>query len=205
MPRPQCTRCARPQGYCLCPWLPSQPHRHATRIVVLQHPSEEKHPLNTARFLPIGLAQCTLHVGEVFPFIAEWIADPRYRSAVLFPHADAVQPQPLTGPEDVPWQLFVPDGTWRKAKRIMHMNPALQALPHVALPEGAPSAYTLRHTTQANAYCTLEAVVAAVQGYEPWLNVEYLLAPLHQLMRDQRHAMGEEVFQQHYAARISPP
>src|SRR5699024_2571139 len=104
-------------------WLPAQPHRHATRIVVLQHPSEEKHPLNTARFLPIGLAQCTLHVGEEFPFLAEWIADPRYRSAVLFPHAHALTPQPLTGPEDVPWQLFVPDGTWRKAKRIMHANP----------------------------------------------------------------------------------
>jgi len=200
MARPQCKHCMRPQALCLCPWLPLRPQRHSTRVVVLQHPSEAKHPLNTARFLPFGLAQCQLHVGETFAELNTWLADPHYRSAVLFPHAQAGLPAPPSAPNSLPWQLFVPDGTWRKAKRLMHLNPALQALPHITLPL-AQSAYVLRHTTQTNAYATLEAVATALMGFEPWLDLGYLHAPLHRLMQDQRHAMGETIFQQHYAAR----
>jgi DTW domain-containing protein YfiP len=53
MSRPQCSRCLRPTAHCLCPLIPSLDSR--TRVLLLQHPSEVNHALNTARLAALGL------------------------------------------------------------------------------------------------------------------------------------------------------
>jgi DTW domain-containing protein YfiP len=52
MSRIQCPRCLRPQSHCLCPLIPSLDSR--TRVLLLQHPSEVNHALNTARLAALG-------------------------------------------------------------------------------------------------------------------------------------------------------
>ena len=47
MSRPACARCQRPLSLCLCALIPALASR--TRVLLLQHPSERRHPLNTAR------------------------------------------------------------------------------------------------------------------------------------------------------------
>ena len=64
MPRPQCPRCTRPAERCLCALIPRLASR--SRILILQHPSEVKHALNTARLAALGLCNAELLVGEVF-------------------------------------------------------------------------------------------------------------------------------------------
>ena len=64
MSRIQCPRCLRPQTHCLCPLIPSLDSR--TRVLLLQHPSEVNHALNTARLAALGLNRAELIVGEVF-------------------------------------------------------------------------------------------------------------------------------------------
>lgn len=163
---------------------------------MLQHPSETQHPLNTARFLPIGLAHCELLIGETFPQIAAMLANPNYQSALLFPHSQALTATEITTPKK-PWQIFIPDGTWRKAKLLLHLNPKLTELPHISLPSGE-SAYVFRRSPIPNSHSTLEAATAVLALLEPELNRSMLLAPLHRLMADQREAMGDTIFQQHY-------
>lgn len=164
--------------------------------MVLQHPSEKNHPLNTARFLPLGLANCELWVGERFPQLEQRIAAPGYQSAVLFPHPAALTLK-AAAHSNKPWQIFVPDGTWRKAKLLMHLNPLLAQLPHLSLPPGN-SAYIFRQSNIPNSHSTLEAVVTVLSALETNLDTPALLAPLHRLMADQKEAMGEKVFQRHY-------
>ncbi|MCR3765182.1 DTW domain-containing protein, partial [Pseudomonas aeruginosa] len=53
MSRSRCERCARPASHCLCALIPSLPSR--TRVLVLQHPSEVGHALNTAGLAVLGL------------------------------------------------------------------------------------------------------------------------------------------------------
>ena len=79
MSRIQCPRCLRPQSHCLCPLVPSLDSR--TRVILLQHPSETAHALNTARLAALGLNNAELRVGEVFDDLAEWLAMPGYRFA----------------------------------------------------------------------------------------------------------------------------
>ena len=63
MSRAQCPRCMRPQSHCLCELIPQLASR--TRVLLLQHPSEVNHALNTARLAALGLTNAHLVVGEV--------------------------------------------------------------------------------------------------------------------------------------------
>jgi len=197
MSRIHCERCLRPQAQCLCPLIPSLPSR--TRVLVLQHPSEVRHALNTAKLAALGLQNAELRVGEVFEDLSALLEVPGYRSALLFPGDDA---QPLAaytdGADERPWQLVVPDGTWRKASKLLHLNPALAALPRVTLAQVQPSRYRLRKAPQEGALSTLEAVVQALNVLEAPICFDELLKPFDALIEGQIAAMGRETYERNH-------
>lgn len=193
MSRIQCERCLRPQAHCLCPLIPLLNSR--TRVLLLQHPSEVRHALNTAKLAALGLSNARLRVGEVFEDLEELLVVPGYRSALLFPGEGA---QPLTAyaeeSDEHPWQLVVPDGTWRKASKLLHLNPALAALPRVTLAQVQPSRYRLRKAPAEGALSTLEAVVQALNVLEAPTCFDALLTPFDALIEGQISAMGQETY-----------
>jgi hypothetical protein len=99
MSRPQCPRCLRPQTHCLCPLIPSLDSR--TLVLLLQHPSEVNHALNTARLAALGLINAELIVGEVFEDLPALLNRPGYQARLLFP-ADDAQPMQAYGESDEP-------------------------------------------------------------------------------------------------------
>lgn len=197
MSRPRCSRCKRPASHCLCALIPDLSSR--TEILVLQHPDEVDHALNTANLAVLGLRNATLQVGEVFESLPQWLSQPGYRTRLLFPGDDA---QPLTctaGEEDGrPVRLVVPDGTWRKARKLLHLNPALAALPRVTLTDMAPSRYRLRKAPMEGSLSTLEAIVAALDVLEAPADYQALLKPFDALIEGQIAAMGEETFRRNH-------
>lgn len=195
MSRIHCERCLRPQSHCLCALIPSLDSR--TRVVLLQHPSEVSHALNTARLAALGLRNAELRVGEVFEDLAQWLEVPGYRTGVLFPGEGA---QALQGydADERPWLLVVPDGTWRKARKLLHLNPLLAALPRVSLAEGAVSRYRLRKAPGPGALSTVEAIVQALQVLEAPTSFEALLKPFDALIEGQIAAMGPDVFSKNH-------
>ncbi|MFC6300189.1 DTW domain-containing protein [Pseudomonas sp. CCM 7893] len=195
MSRPQCSRCLRPLTHCLCPLIPSLDSR--TRVLLLQHPSEVNHALNTARLAALGLMNAHLVVGEVFEDLPALLNVPGYRARLLFPAEDA-QPLQAYTPSDEPLLLVVPDGTWRKARKLLHLNPLLAALPRVTLAEGAVSRYRLRKAPGPGALSTVEAIVQALQALETPTSFEPLLRPFEALIEGQIAAMGDEVFQKNH-------
>jgi DTW domain-containing protein YfiP len=195
MSRPQCPRCLRPQTHCLCPLIPSLDSR--TRVLLLQHPSEVNHALNTARLAALGLSNAELIVGEVFEDLPTLLSRPGYRARLLFP-ADDAQPMQAYGESEEPLLLVVPDGTWRKARKMLHLNPLLAALPRVTLAEGGVSRYRLRKAPGPGALSTIEAIVQALQTLEAPASFEPLLKPFEALIEGQIAAMGEETFQRNH-------
>ncbi len=198
MSRPQCPRCLRPQTHCLCELIPRLDSR--TRVLLLQHPSEVNHALNTARLAALGLTNAELIVGEVFEDLPTLLNRPGYRARLLFP-ADDAQPMQAYGESDEPLLLVVPDGTWRKARKMLHLNPLLAALPRVTLAEGGVSRYRLRKAPGPGALSTIEAIVQALQTLEPSVSFEPLLKPFEALIEGQIAAMGEETFQRNHGDR----
>ena len=198
MPRPRCERCQRPLAHCLCPLIPDLASR--TRVVLLQHPSETSHALNTARLAALGLANAQLQVGEVFDDLQALLATPGYRPVVLFPGDDAQVVQPYTAtPGLLPLLLIVPDGTWRKARKLLYLNPLLAALPRVTLTEVLPSRYRLRKAPQPGALSTIEAVVQALNVLEAPRSFDALLRPFEALIDGQISAMGLGTFERNHS------
>ncbi|MCU1778193.1 DTW domain-containing protein [Pseudomonas sp. 14P_5.3_Bac1] len=195
MSRPQCSRCLRPVTHCLCALIPSLDSR--TRVLLLQHPSEVNHALNTARLAALGLNNAQLVVGEVFEGLPTLLNPPGYQARLLFPAEDA-QPLQAYTPTDEPMLLVVPDGTWRKARKLLHLNPLLAALPRVTLAEGAVSRYRLRKAPGPGALSTVEAIVQALQVLEAPASFDALLKPFEALIEGQIAAMGEEVFRKNH-------
>lgn len=192
MSRPQCARCQRPRSHCLCALIPSLSSR--TEVVMLQHPSESRHALNTARLLALGLRSAELQIGEVFHDLDVG----QEGDYLLFPGDDAVTLDELSG-RDAPLRLIVPDGTWRKARKLLHLNPQLAALPRVALPDGLTSRYRLRKAPMPGALSTLEAVVVALNTLEGTGRYDALLTPFEALIDAQIDAMGDDVYQRNHA------
>ncbi|WQG57148.1 DTW domain-containing protein [Pseudomonas sp. RTB3] len=202
MSRAQCARCLRPETHCLCALIPQLDSR--TRVLILQHPSEVNHALNTARLAALGLNNAELIVGEVFDDLPALLNPPGYQARLLFPADDA---QPLeayrseggeTG--SMSMLLVVPDGTWRKARKLLHLNPLLAALPRVTLAQTVPSRYRLRKAPGPGALSTVEAIVQALQVLEAPQSFEPLLKPFEALIEGQIAAMGPAVFERNHGA-----
>lgn len=168
-------------------------------MLLLQHPSESGHALNTARLATLGLQNAELLVGERFEELDEHLGDARYRACLLFPGDDAELLSADTPRDDPrPTLLVVPDGTWRKARKLLYLNPELSALPRLALPDGTSSRYRLRKAPVAGALSTLEAVVTALNLLESPARFDALLRPFERLIDGQIEAMGEDTFRRNH-------
>ncbi|MBX8486415.1 tRNA-uridine aminocarboxypropyltransferase [Pseudomonas cichorii] len=196
MSRARCERCLRPDNHCLCALIPQLDSR--TRVLLLQHPSEVSHALNTARLAALGLVNAQLVVGEVFEDLEALLNQPGYQARLLFPGEDA-QALKAYADQDQPMLLVVPDGTWRKARKLLHLNPLLAALPRVTLGSAPVSRYRLRKAPGPDALSTLEAITHALQTLEPGHSFAELLRPFDALIEGQIKAMGHETYQRNHS------
>ncbi|MGC8385407.1 tRNA-uridine aminocarboxypropyltransferase [Pseudomonas aeruginosa] len=197
MPRIRCERCARPASHCLCALIPSLPSR--TRVLVLQHPSEVGHALNTAGLAVLGLCNAELRVGE--RFAEETWRVPGYRACLLFRRAGA-----CAGRDGRRGRRRAPPagGAGRhlaQARKLLHLNPALAALPRVSLAEGMASRYRLRKAPGEGALSTIEAIAAALDELEAPRTHEALLKPFDALIEGQIAAMGEDTYRRNHLSQ----
>ncbi len=187
-----CDRCLRPQSACICRWI--TPTAHAVEVVVLQHPMEEHSAKGSARLLHLSLSRSRMVTGEVFaeralqallhdPFEinAETTKDEK-RTILLYPQTtEATSAPPILTPEMLrdPSQLrlVVLDGTWRKSRKMLHLNPLLQRLPRLSLHDVPLSRYLIRKAHRADQLSTLEATCLALtqlegnaERFQPLLN-----------------------------------
>ncbi len=167
MPRPTCTQCLRPQASCICQWV--RPTAHATEVLILQHPLETLHAKNSARLLHLSLPGSRLVVGEAFDDAAlqALMPPPRY-TVLLYPdtaydgHARPATLDAAALREPARLRLVVLDATWRKSRKMLHLSPAPQGLPRLALQDVPAARYAIRKAHQPGQLSTLEATCAAL-------------------------------------------
>lgn len=197
MARAECPRCARPLDHCLCALIPHLPSR--TRVLILQHPAEAGHALNTARLAALGLRNSELRCMEVCPDLRHELSDPAWHDCLLFPGEQALPIGAYAAQHaDRPLRLWVPDGTWRKARKLLYLNPLLAALPRVTLSNAGISRYRLRKAPGPGALATIEAIAAALQEVEPEADFSSLLKPFEALIEGQIAAMGKTLYHSHH-------
>ncbi len=160
--RPTCLRCLRPTEFCACADL--GPISSATRVVLLQHPREERLAICSAWLTRLALENAELHRGVRFE------AHPRVREIAASPGAALLYPGPGAVPADAvppPATLVVIDGTWPQSVRMLRDNPSLAALPRIGLSPGRESGYHgLRREPGPDRLSTIEAVALALGALE---------------------------------------
>ncbi|MFN7694096.1 MAG: tRNA-uridine aminocarboxypropyltransferase [Burkholderiales bacterium] len=176
--RLRCPACELPLRTCLCALVREVQHRIAGQV--LQHPDEADQAKGTVRLLQRCLQNCDLTVGEHFQLPAEWLNG---RTWLLYP-----SPQAEPAPAGAPARLLVLDATWRKSRKLLHLNPILASLPRYALRTQQASHYgELRRAQAAHQLSTLEAVAAALADLEGEPRIQHeLLAALQDWLALQR-------------------
>ena len=186
-PRPHrlmCATCLRPQSACLCHWV--RPTAHAVEVLILQHPLEVAQAKGSARLLHLSLQQSQLVTGEVFeaPTLQALLTSPfepqsddtqPRQTLLLYPDTPLESDLPLVSPPMLEarhlvhpskLRLVVLDGTWRKSRKMLYLNPLLQQLPRLALRDLPPSHYLIRKAHRPDQRSTLEATCAALAQLE---------------------------------------
>lgn len=168
-------------------------------IIILQHPRESRHPLNTARILELGIGNCEVWVGEDFSAHSQLLKTLAEKNCyLLFPGANARTSRDVLRTE-TPEVLIILDGTWRKAKKIYYLNPLLQQLPSIELTDLSLSDYRIRKAPGAGALSTVEAAVTLLRQASRDSKAHQQLLDTFSLMIDQQiNAMGQEVFRKNY-------
>ena len=180
MPRLICQACLRPEPTCICAWV--RPTPHAVEVLILQHPLEVHHAKNTARLLHLCLPNSRIVVAEAFDATTmQGLLPPTKTTLLLYPPTPGdvyqtpaeLDESQLRDPAQV--RLVVLDATWRKSRKMLHLSPALQQLPRLALHDTPAPRYTVRKAHQPGQLSTLEATVAALAqleqgegGTAPW-------------------------------------
>jgi DTW domain-containing protein YfiP len=166
--RAACAHCRRPQSTCLCAL--ARPTTHRTRVLVLQHPHEQRQAKNSVALLRLCLEHCQVVVGERFAqnALAALLQHPGHDTRLLYPDVPAARaPSTQETTAGTPVLLVVIDATWRKSLRMLLEHPLLAALPRMSLHEPAPTRYrAIRAARRDDQVSTLEATVQALATLE---------------------------------------
>jgi len=173
--RQRCDRCLRPQSACICGWI--APVDSAVRLLILQHPMEVDHAKGSARLLQLSVTGAAMVTGEVFdPVELQRLLEQEGRvPLLLYPELPGERALGIAAPPPLdatvlaqPSRLLlvVLDGTWRKSRKMLYLNPLLQALPRLPLTQMPPSHYRIRKAHAADQLSTLEATCHALGQLE---------------------------------------
>ncbi len=148
------------------------------RFVILMHTEEARRQrTGTARLARMCLKNAELLEGADFTRderVNALIKDPSYRPFVLYPGPDAANFKTLGKdflPEGKTLLVFVVDGTWRGAKKVLNRSPNVRALPRLSFSGGYVSQFKIKRQPKPHCVSTIEAIYylckeAQEAGYE---------------------------------------
>ena len=170
--RLHCTACLLPQSTCICCWVTPTPHQ--VEVLILQHPMEVKEAKGSARLLHMSLPGSVLLTGEVFgAALDDALQGPR-RNLLLYPQTDCELASGLPAPvldtrpplQSGQLRLVVLDGTWRKSRKMLSLNPQLKHMQRLSLTAVPASRYLIRKAHDTHQLSTLEATCEALAQLE---------------------------------------
>lgn len=163
--RDKCYTCYRPKHICLCDAI--DPFETQAHFVLLMHIKEaKKEKLGTGRMTVATLKSSEIIVGVDFTNdkrVNELLSDPTYYPMVLYPGEKAFNVSEddigeLNLPEGKKLLVFVIDGTWPCAKKMMTVSENIRPLPRLCFTPNKKSNFLIKH--QPDKYClsTLESI-----------------------------------------------
>ena len=169
--REHCPVCIQPRTGCYCPHV--QRFDPNISFVILIHPIEMRRRIATGRMSHLCLEQSHLISGQNYSdneIVNGLIQDPQRHSVILYPGPDSQNLSSM--PQDQRRELvpagkkltvFVIDGTWATAKKMMRESQNLRALPQICFAPEKPSTFRVRKQPSDLCYSTIEAIHQTIE------------------------------------------
>lgn len=143
--------------------------------MILLHPKEARTRIGTGRLVHLCVSNSRLIEGVDFRDnieVNELISDSRYHCVVLYPSDQAIDISAGTpinlktiAPDGKKLIIFVIDGTWASARKMLRISSNIAALPRVRFNPPHASAYLIRRQPRAYCYSTIEAVHFMIERF----------------------------------------
>lgn len=164
-PRIQCYKCMRPSSTCICKHI--SPFQTKTRFIILMHPKEYKKEKNgTGHMTKLQLENSEIIVGVDFTNnkrVNEILTKEKSGSFLLYPGKDNFNLSIRKSSElnsfmgDNP-HIFLIDGTWPCARKMLKLSKNLQKLKRVSFDNKIKSKFIIKQQPEALCLSTIESV-----------------------------------------------
>ncbi len=194
--RPVCSKCAYPKNACLCASI--RPLSTEIELIILQDPSEVKQAKSSVKLMQAVCDKLQVFVGETsddFVELQGYLAKQSKPILLLYPSECSQSLNEFSQSQSV--ILLLLDGTWKKAYKLLQLNPWLHQFHAVHLNLDSPSNYTIRKAKRSDSLSTLEAAAMAIQILEPMTDISPLTDALLALIEQHLSAMPAEVRQRY--------
>lgn len=208
--RQYCSVCQYPKVVCLCHVIKPVNSRH--QIIILQHPSESKHAKGSARLVGLCLSDARILVGEQpsdFDPLRHQLAHQSMATYLIYPSEHCqyieqlVQDSTKAGQQIAPCNLIFIDGSWKKAYKMLQLNPWLRQLPSLSFNQAHHTQYQIRKASRSDSLSTLEAVKYCLDTLDN-INTEPLSAAFNAMIDNQWQFMSDEVKARYGLTRSLP-
>jgi len=195
-PREVCWTCRQPKASCYCSRI--RPIESGIDFVILIHPIESRRRIATGRMAHLILKESWLIEGEDFSKsekVSRLTSDPARRCMILYPGRTAVDldvPEIKTSirhslsSEDQRLTIFVIDGTWATARKMMRLSANLRDLPMVKFRPAQESRFQVRKQPEKHCLSTIEAIYAVLDRLAPSAKHDHLLELFLEMVERQK-------------------
>ncbi|WP_165741046.1 tRNA-uridine aminocarboxypropyltransferase [Pseudoalteromonas sp. Z1A6] len=192
MARTLCNHCNFALNTCICSAITNINNK--VKVIILQHPSEEKIAKNTAKLLNLCLTDCQIIKGENNDDFSILKTLPVSSTVLLYPNENAINLDDNAEQASINniTHLIVVDGTWKKAYKILQLTPLLNQFKTVSFKQLPKNRYAIRKAPRADSLSTLEAVAHSLLLIEQ-LDPAPLYNVLDELIQKQTQHMPEHV------------
>ncbi len=189
------------------------------KFVILIHPIERRRRIATGRMTHLCLENSDLIIGEDYSADAKVnsiLSDSAYHPVMLYPGVGSTDVSLMPAsersaifPEGKKLAVFVIDGTWNTARRMVRSE-NLRGLQRICFTPSAPSTFRVRKQPREGCVSTIEAVhetielLGAEQGFEVGARQhDNLLFVFDQLVENQLKFITEVKSSRHTASKIA--
>ncbi|MEJ6680459.1 MAG: tRNA-uridine aminocarboxypropyltransferase [Flavobacteriales bacterium] len=170
-PRKNCYKCMRPSSTCICKHI--SPVQTKTRFIILMHPKEYKKEKNgTGHMTTLQLENSEIIVGVDFTNnnrVNEILTKENSRSFLLYPGKDNFNLSVRKSSELRPFMgenpnLFILDGTWPCARKMLKLSKNLQHLKRVSFDNEIKSKFIFKQQPEPLCLSTIESVYTVINS-----------------------------------------
>jgi DTW domain-containing protein YfiP len=173
--RQRCLQCMQTGPNCYCHLV--KKIELSFRFIILIHPIEARRRVATGRMSHLCLPNSLLLRGHDYSrhkMVNEILADPDNYSVVLSPGVNSGNLSLMSEagragilPPGKKLNIFVLDGTWATAKKMLQESRNLRELPKICFTPPGPSHFRVRKQPGVNCYSTIEAIHYTIELLGP--------------------------------------